>query len=338
MMGRNRPRVDAFVEAVERRLAPLQPPQGKTAQERRRNAAAFDPVMTAELGIAPVPAATEEHSIPVPGHPDARLRVYWPTPGRAAADAGLPVLVYFFGGGFELAGIDWVWWDAMFRERARDAGIIVVAGEYSHAPEVTYPAQPEQCWAVFEWAATHARELGGDPDRLALGGGSAGGNLAAATALMNRDRKNRPIRLQMLEMPLLDMTGAHLEPEAQSSLVSKALFRRFARGIVAQYLGKDPATAREPYASPLLAPSLRGLPPAVIYTAELDALRGDGEAYARALADAGVPVTCLRVIGQSHGSGTYRGHVPAADHLHRELVAVLRTLHDAPVVYPDVER
>jgi acetyl esterase len=337
-MNDKKARPDAFVAAIEKRLAPLQPPQGRTAQQRRSNAEAFDVVMTTELGIAPIDVATEEHTIPVDGHPDARLRVYWPTAERPdpVTAGGLPVFVYFFGGGFEIAGIDWVWWDASFRERARDAGVILVAGEYSHAPEVTYPAQPEQCWSVFEWAATHARELGGDPDRLAVGGGSAGGNLAAATLLMNLDRTNRPVRLQLLEVPLLDLSAGHLDFDAVSSLVPKPLFRRLAGMIITQYLGKGKATRREPYASPLLAPSLRGLPPTVIYTAELDALRGDGEAYSRALADAGVPTTCIRLISQNHGSGSYRGHVPAADHLHRDIVATLRTLHDDPVVYPEV--
>lgn len=327
---------DAFVTAVEQRLAPLQPPQGKTAQDRRRNAAAFDDVMSAELGIAPIDVATEEHTLPVPGHPDARLRVYWPTPERPdpATAGGLPVFVYFFGGGFEIAGIDWVSWDASFRNRARDAGIIVVAGEYSHAPEVNFPAQPEQCWTVFEWAATHARELGGDPQRMAIGGGSAGGNLATATALMNRDRAARPVRLQLLEVPLLDLTARHLDLEATPSNIPKLVFRQLARMIVAQYLGKDKSARLNPYASPLLAPSLAGMPPTVIYTAELDPLRGDGEAYARALSAAGVPVSCVRLIGQNHGSATFRHLVPAADHFHRDVIATLRTLHDEPVAYP----
>ncbi|THG30222.1 alpha/beta hydrolase [Naasia lichenicola] len=296
--------------------------------------------MSAELGVAPIVSATEEHVLPVPGHPDARLRVYWPTDVRAeaVADGGLPVLVYFFGGGFEIAGIDWVWWDASFRERARDAGIILVAGEYSHAPEVTFPAQPEQCWSVFEWAATHARELGGDPNRMAIGGGSSGANLATATALMNRDRANRPVRLQILEVPLLDLTTRHLDLDGVEPGIPKPLFRHLAGIIVRQYVGRSRKRRRDPYASPLLAKSLKGMPPTVIWTAELDALRGDGEAYARALSEAGVPVSCVRMIGQNHGSGGFRHHVPAADHLHRDIVATLRTLHDEPVVYPEVAR
>ena len=333
-------RKDAFVTAVERRLKPLQPKQGRTAKQRRERAAAFDPIMNAELGVVPIEAATEEHVLPVPGHPDARLRVYWPTTTRAeaVADGGLPVLVYFFGGGFELAGIDWVQWDTQFRARARDAGVIVVAGEYSHAPEVRFPAQPEQCWTVFEWAATHARELGGDPDRIAVGGGSAGGNLATAVALLNRDRARRPIRLQLLEVPLLDLTGRHLDLAGVEPGIPKPLFRHLVGVIVRQYLGRGRSVRRDPIASPLLAESLAGMPPTVIWTAELDALRGDGEAYARALSAAGVPVSCVRMIGQNHGSAGFRALVPAADHLHRDVIAALRTLHDDPVTYPEVSR
>ncbi|GAB3398662.1 alpha/beta hydrolase [Schumannella luteola] len=336
-MSFTKPRLDAFARAVDERLKPRAPAPGKTAQQRRANAEAFDPIMCAELGIGPVDLATEEHTLSVAGHPDARLRVYWPTTERPAATAdgaaGLPILVYFFGGGFEIAGIDWVWWDASFRERARDAGVIVIAGEYSHAPERKFPTQAEQCWTVFEWAAEHARELGGDPERLAIGGGSAGGNLAAATLLMNRDRANRPVRLQLLEVPLLDLTGAHLKSQPG---IPKLVFWQLARTLVTQYLGRDRALRRNPYASPLRAESFAGLPPAVIYTAELDALRGDGEAYARALSEAGVPVSCVRMIGQNHGSAGYRHAVPMSDHQHRDIVATLRTLHDDPVVYPQI--
>ena len=223
---------------------------------------------------------------------------------------GLPIFVYFFGGGFEIAGIDWVWWDASFRERARDAGSSSSPGEYSHAPEVTYPAQPEQCWSVFEWAATNARELGGDPERLAIGGGSSGGNLAAATALMNRDRANRPVRLQLLEVPLLDLTAGASRPRRPGVPHAEATVPATRADDRRPVPRAGKATRREPYASPLLADSLRGMPPTVIYTAELDALRGDGEAYARALSDAGVPVTCLRMIGQNHGSAATAASCP----------------------------
>jgi acetyl esterase len=339
-MAKSTPVVDPFVTRMSQRLAGLQhAPEPKDPAGRRAHAAAFDKVSTAALGIEPLPAATEEHRVPVPGHPDARLRVYWPSEQRLppivdGEAGGLPVLVYFFGGGFTIAGIDWVGWDAGFRRRANEAGVIIVAGEYSLAPEVTYPAQPEQCWNVFEWAAENARSLGGDPERLAIGGASSGGNLAAAVTLMNRDRARRPIRLQLLEAPSLDLTRGHLDARGITS-VPGAILRGIARQLVHQYLGPNRATEKEPYASPLLASDHRGLPPAVIYTAEMDPLRGDGEAYARRLAAAGVPTSCVRYIGQTHTSGGLTGHVPAADHLHRDVIATLRMLHDEPIRYGD---
>lgn len=337
-MARSKPTVDAFVTAVSGRLAALQrTPEPKDPVGRRAHAAAFDRVSSEALGTETLVAATEDHTVQVPGHPDARLRVYWPDQQRLpaladGASGGRPVLVYFFGGGFTIAGIDWIGWDAGFRRRAREAGVIIVAGEYSLAPEVRYPAQPEQCWSVFEWAAEHARSLGGDPDRLAIGGASSGGNLAAAVTLMNRDRGKRPIRLQLLEAPSLDLTRGHLDARGITQ-VPGAILRRLARQLVLQYLGPDRATQREPYASPLLATDHRGLPPAVIYTAEMDPLRGDGEAYARVLSEASVPVSCVRYIGQTHTSGGLTGHVPAADHLHRDVITTLRTLHEDPVSY-----
>lgn len=339
-MAKSTPVVDAFVTRVSERLAALQTPEPADPAGRRAHAAAFDRVSAAALGTEILPAATEDHVLPVTGHPDARLRVYWPSDERSAplADGetgGLPVLVYFFGGGFTIAGIDWIGWDAGFRRRAKEAGIIIVAGEYSLAPEVQYPAQPEQCWSVFEWAAENARSLGGDPERLAIGGASSGGNLAAAVTHMNRDRARRPIRLQLLEAPSLDLTRGHLDARGISS-VPGAILRGIARQLVRQYLGPNRATEREPYASPLLATDHHGLPPAVIYTAEMDPLRGDGEAYARVLSAAGVPVSCIRYIGQTHTSGGLTGRVPAADHLHRDVITTLRTLHDDPVAYDDL--
>lgn len=328
-----KPRTDAFVRAVEARLAPLVSTPPKDAVGKQRHARDFDTAMSDELGVGGPAVANETHTVAVDGHPDARLRVYWPTSVRPEpGTTALPVLVYFFGGGFEVGDIDWVSWDAIYRQRAADAEVIVVAGEYSLSPDVTYPAQPEQCWSVFEWAAEHAQELGGDPTRLAIGGASSGANLAAATALMNRDRGNRPVRLQMLEVPVLDLTGDHLDTHDLKVGAPGLLLKRLVRALGRKYLGGRRASL--PYASPLLAPSLRSLPPTVIYTSETDPLRGDGEAYARALGEAGVPVTAMRLIGMTHSSIGVRHAVPAADHLHRDIVVTLRTLHDDAVTYP----
>ncbi|KIC56956.1 alpha/beta hydrolase [Microbacterium hominis] len=343
------PKVDPYVAAAARRIDDI---MRRTAGESWRTERRFpkDPVLrreyarrmtdaTAEAaGLTAPPVATREHVVEVAGYPDARLRVYWPTDRAldSSSPERLPVLVYFFGGSFTMGGIDWASLDEMYRTRAADAGVIVVAGEYSLAPEVAYPAQPEQCWSIFEWAVAHASEIGADATRVALGGASAGGNLAAVVTLMNRDRNAHPVRLQLLEVPALDLTGHHLDARALSALMPAFALRRLLWPVVRDYLGAERvrALAREPYASPLLAAEHAGLPPALILTAERDVIRGDGEAYARLLARSGVPVTCVRYLGQDHGSAGYRALNPAADDAHRHIVATLRSLHDDPVAYP----
>lgn len=329
-----RPVVDPFILAAQERLTHLQRPEPKDPAARRAQAASTDVAATALLGVERVDVATLEEVVAVDGHPDVRVRVYWPGVERAAPGAGLPILVTMYGGGFTIGGIDWVGWDATFRARARDAGIVVVAPDYAHAPEVRFPAQPEQCWSAFEWAVAHAEELGGDADRIAIGGASSGGNLAAAVTIMNREREGHPIRLQVLEAPALDLTMGHLDAGGLDASVPGIILRRLGGRLVRDYLGRGRRVRRHPHASPLLAPSFAGLPSAVVYTSELDALRGDGEAYVRALTAAGVPATGVRYLGQTHTSGGLGGWVPAADHLHRDVVATLRTLHDDPVGYP----
>lgn len=324
-----RPMLDSAVAAHEKRIAPLLAPEPADPAGRRRVAQENDDAVSAALGIQPPATASEDRIVPVEGSPDVAVRIYWPGDEPASSDAGLPILVYFYGGGFTIAGIDWVSWDARFRERARDAGIVIVAADYAHAPEHRYPVQPEQCWRAFEWAVEHAEEIGGRRDRVAVGGASSGGDLAAAITLMNRDRARHPIALQLLENPALDLTIGHADMRGISTGMPGVIVRKAGRSLVRQYLGDDTSKARHPYASPLLAPSHAGLPPALIITSELDPLRGDGEAYARALSASGVPVTALRFIGQTHGSLGSTGFVPAADVAHRLIVSELRALRQA---------
>ena len=323
-----RPALDRAVAAWEERVAPLLAPEPADPAGRRRIAAENDDAVSAALGIAPLPTATEDRIVPVDGHPDVRVRVYWPGEERTPPGEGLPALVYFYGGGFTIAGIDWVSWDARFRVRARDAGIVIVAADYAHAPEERFPTQPEQCWSAFEWTHAHATELGVSPERIAIGGASSGGDLAAAVTLMNRDRSAHPIALQLLENPALDLTMGHADMSGIDARMPGVIVRAVGRTLVRQYVGDDASAARQPYASPLRAASHEGLPPALILTSELDPLRGDGEAYARALSAAGVPVTAMRFIGQTHGSLGSTGFVPSADVAHRLIVSELRTLHE----------
>lgn len=335
MFRHNHPRVDAFVTAFEGRLAAFRTPEPEDPVARRAHAAAFDEVMSRELEIEAIPVATEEHTVPVEGYSDVRVRVYWPTEDRAAPGSRIPVFVAMYGGAFTIAGIDWTSWDALFRYRAAHAGIIIVAVNYSHAPEVTFPAQPEQCFAAFEWAVTQAYELGADSSRMGIGGASSGGNLAAAVTLMNRDRRNHPLRLQLLENAALDLTMGSADMRGLGANIPGIILRKLGARLVRDYVGPSKDTRKNPYASPLLAEDLSGLPPAVIYTAELDALRGDGEAYAHRLMEAGIPTAAMRYIGQTHTSGGLNGVVPAADHQRRDIITALRTLHDSPAVYPD---
>lgn len=329
-----RPALDTAVVAYEERVAPLRNPEPSDPAGRRRVAQENDTRISRALDIRPRATATADHLVPVEGHPDVPVRVYWPTAEKAQPGAELPILVAFYGGGFTIGGIDWVSWDALFRNRAHDAGIIIVAVDYAHAPEHRFPTQPEQCWSAFTWAHTHAVELGGSPERMAVGGASSGGNLAAAVTLMNRDRDALPIRLQVLENLTTDLTMRHVDLHGMSKRIPGVILRKLGRSLVRQYVGRWSRAAQTPYASPLRAPSLVGLPPAWICTCELDPLRGDGEAYARALSAAGVPVTATRFIGQTHTSLGATGHIPSADSAHRAIVAELRTLHtlEAPHV------
>ncbi|MFJ3956880.1 alpha/beta hydrolase [Arthrobacter sp. NPDC090010] len=322
------PQVDPTVTEFERAVAPLKRQEPSDAAGRRLVAQENDDRIQAEYGHEPLTTASVDHLVPAQGAPDVRVRVYWPGQDPAPPGSGLPVLVYCYGGGFTLGGVDWSAWDARLRRRARDAGVIIVAPDYAHAPEHRFPVQPEQCWAAFEWACEHADELGGSADRIAVGGASSGGNLAAVITLMNRERAGRPIRLQILENPALDLTIGHADMKGIGPAMPHVILEKAGRALVSQYLGPDRQLARDPHASPLLATSHEGLPPAVIFTAELDPLRGDGEAYARALSAAGVPVVALRFVSQTHESLGIPLPFAAGDFAHRAWVNEVARLRD----------
>jgi acetyl esterase len=218
------------------------------------------------------------------------LRIYTP-----AGTAPLPLLVYFHGGGWVLGGIDTH--DGVCRELANGAGCVVVSVDYRLAPEHKFPAAAEDCFAATHWAAAHAAELGADAQRLAIGGDSAGGNLAAVVAQMARDRGGPPIIFQLLIYPVTDATfdTASYRDNAEGYLLTTADMRWFWN----HYLGGS-GDAANPYASPLRG-QLAGLPPALVITAEFDPLRDEGEQYARRLEQAGVPARLSRYDGMIHG-------------------------------------
>ncbi len=222
------------------------------------------------------------------------LRVY--RPRGVAAGAPLPGLVFFHGGGWVIGDLDTH--DVLCRQLTAEAGITVVAVDYRLAPESKFPAAADDAWAATRWVVAHAERLGIDARRLAVGGDSAGGNLAAVVALLARDAGGPDIRLQVLLYPVTDV-GVEW-PSYQEFAEGYLLTSESMRWFIAHYLNVE-TEAADWRASPLRAASLAGLPPALIITAGFDPLRDEGEAYARALRTAGVRVDYACYGGMIHG-------------------------------------
>jgi len=220
------------------------------------------------------------------------VRVYTPK-----ASGPLPIFLYIHGGGW-WTGDDFVT-DAPITHLAEKANAIVVSVDYRLAPEFPYPAAFNDCYAVLQWLSRNAQELGGDPSRLAVGGGSAGANLTAAITIKARDEQGPNISFQYLLVPVLDLSGTYEWPSMKTIGSAYPVFERWGEAAVSAY-APDPQTRLTPYVSPMLADSFHDLPPALIATAEFDGLRDQGEAYGEKLKQAGVPVEVIRYQGAFH--------------------------------------
>jgi acetyl esterase len=242
-------------------------------------------------GIAPEPLAEiSDRVIPGPGG-DIPIRVYRPT-----ASAPLPVLVYFHGGGWTIGDLE-VGHGAC-TVLANRASAIVVSVDYRLAPEHPFPAAVEDAWAATRWVARNAALLDADVERIAVGGDSAGGTLAAVVSLLAREAGGPSLAAQLLYYPAVDTASLDTRSHTQNGdgyFLTSALIRWF----YDQYL-PEPTDREDWRASPLRASDLSGLPPALVYTAEYDPLRDEGEAYAARLAEAGTPVVAVRDAGQIH--------------------------------------
>nr|MBA2682608.1 alpha/beta hydrolase [Ktedonobacteraceae bacterium] len=245
------------------------------------------------------------------------VRIYTPE-----GDGPFPLLVYFHGGGWVLSNVDTH--DMLCRKLTNRADCIVVSVDYRLAPEHKFPAAVEDSYAATSWVAEHASELNGDATRLAVGGDSAGGNLAAVTTQLARERGGPSIFFQFLIYPATDQYPTSMQRKSfiengEGYFLTNEGMRRFLN----HYLER-PEQGRDPRFAPLLAKDLSGLPPALVVTAEYDPLLDEGELYAKRLQEAGVPVTLKRYDGMIHGFFSMAGVIDQSNTAIDETGGILR--------------
>jgi acetyl esterase len=278
------PQVQAYLDTL---ASAGEPPQHTMSVEDARAgylgraALAGEPLVVGSVENCEIPGS--ESQIPV--------RIYTPE-GKGP----FPLLVYFHGGGWVLGNLDVH--DAVCRALTNAASCITVSVDYRLAPEHKYPAAPEDCYAATRWAAENASSFNGDARRIAVGGDSAGGNLAAVVTLMARDRGGPKLAYQLMIYPITNYSFD--TPSYQENARGYSLTKDDMVWFWDHYLpGED--DGKRPYASPLQAQDLSNLPPAMMITAEYDPLRDEGEQYAVRLQEAGNQVTLMRYNGMIHG-------------------------------------
>ena len=246
---------------------------------------------------------------------DLPVRIYTPN-GKGP----FPLMVFFHGSGFVVCNLDTH--DGTARNLCSAGGCVVVSVDYRLAPEAKFPAGPDDCYAATKWSAEHARELNADPSRIVIAGDSAGGNLVAVVALMARDQGGPALRGQLMIYPVTDYHSPG-HPSYVENAEGYGLSAAGMRWFWNHYL-TSPSEADNPYVSPLRAKNLRGLPPALIITAEYDVLRDEGERYGQRLAEAGVPTKVTRYDGMHHGFFQMYGIVEKAKAALEESAAWLK--------------
>jgi acetyl esterase len=237
-----------------------------------------------------------------PGGPMG-LRIYTPL-----GEGPFPLMVFFHGSGFVVCSLDTH--DGMCRNLCAGTGCVVVSVDYRLAPEAKFPAATNDCLEATRWAVANAAALGADPGRVLVAGDSAGGNLAAVTALRVRDEGGPRLLGQVLLYPVTD----YYDPGTPSMVENAEGYGLTRQGMIwfwDHYLA-DPSDAANPHASPLRATDLRDLPPALVVTAQYDPLRDEGEYYAERLRHAGVPTEMKRWDGMNHGFLFWPGVVDRA--------------------------
>lgn len=298
--------LDQLATAGGKPFHELTPPQARAALEM---------LFGAFRSPTPPPVGkVEDRKIPGPGG-DIPVRIYTP------AGAGpFGVLVYFHGGGWVVGTLDS--YDEVCRSLTLGGGFVTVSVDYRLAPEHKFPAAPEDCYAAARWVADNARSLNVNAARIAVGGDSAGGNLAAAIAQMARDRGGPKLIYQLLIYPAIDAaddTPSQHEFSQDGYILSRADMEWFWGHYLSE---KDRAN---PYACPSRAASLAGLPPATVILAEIDPLRDEGQMYADALRKAGVAVMLNRYDGVCHGFVSFGNAINAGKRALAECCDALRS-------------
>jgi acetyl esterase len=255
------------------------------------------------------------HSVDIPGPAGALpARIYVPK-----GQAPFSVIVYFHGGGWVGGGLDVV--DEPCRALANKTGAIIVAPSYRLAPENKFPSAVEDAYAAMKWVGERIASFGGNIDKLFVAGDSAGGNLAAVTALMARDRSGPELSGQILLYPVVDAKSDYpsMREHAEGYFLHTAALSWFWDHYLSAATDRD-----NPYASPIYG-NLVGLPRTLIVSMEYDPSRDESEAYGAKLAAAGVDVRVTRIDGLIHGAFWSSGAVPRAEELYEEIASFLRT-------------
>ena len=300
-------------------LAPWVPmlPQLDISDVAAARATLAEMVAQAPAYESPVPLTVTDLTVPGPeGEPDVAVRCYSPA-GQAGPRPGL---LYIHGGGFILGSVDSE--DARAQQLAATTEAVVMSVDYRLAPEHPFPAALHDCYAALSYLAKNAAELGVDPARIGVGGASAGGGLAAATALLARDRGGPPLCMQFLGIPELD---DRLETTSMRTYTDTPVWNRPNAVLSWQYyLGGRPPSE---YAAPARAGNLAGLPPAYVDVCEFDPLRDEGISYAQRLVQAGVHAELHLYPGTFHGSSLIAGAAVSQRMSRNASEAIRRLLH-----------
>jgi acetyl esterase len=275
--------VDPPLVALFEQIGPTGPPPVDLAARRAQANDGMKLLKVPEVGASVEDVEVSEH---------VRVRVIRPV----GTDGLLPGLLFIHGGGWFQGDLDTA--EVECGPMATAVGCVVVSVQYRLAPEHPFPAPLDDCVTAWVWLHDNAPALGIDSSRVAVAGTSAGGNLAAALCLVARDRGLPMPAAQLLDVPATDLTAG--SPSLKEYDGSAGLTASQVEQFAAWYAGDTPLD--HPYVSPLLAPDLSGLPPAVVVVAEHDPVRDDGERWVEALQKAGVPAMGVRVLAQLHGT------------------------------------